>query len=81
MYNLLPYSTKLLKDKTFAVRSQCEYLWKTFAFVTKQHPQVHKNFEICGKTFAVQAKTTKSTKVLAFKHFLVYGKFYTTRKF
>ena len=46
---------------------------KTFAFASKQHPQVPKNFEICRKTFAVQAKTVKSAKVLALGHFVLYG--------
>ena len=45
----------------------CEYLWKTFAFAAKQHPQVPKHFEIHGKTFTVQAKTAKTAKVLALK--------------
>ena len=42
-------------------------MWKTFAFASKQHPQVLKQFEIHGKTFAVQAKSVKTTKVSALK--------------
>ena len=41
---------------------------KTFAFAAKQRPQVPEHFEICGKTFAVQAKTMK---VLALKRFVL----------
>ena len=39
---------------------------------SKQHPQVSKHFKICGKTFAVQAKTMK---VLALKRFIPHGTF------
>ena len=35
---------------------------KTFVFTAKQHPQVPKHFEICRKTFVVQAKTAKTKK-------------------
>ena len=42
-------------------------------FASKQCPEVSKHFEICGKTFAVQEKTAKTMKVLAFKCFVLYG--------
>ena len=64
----IPNSTKHLGAKTFAVRSPCEYSQKNFAFAAKQRPQVPEHFEICGKTFAVQAKTMK---VLALKRFVL----------
>ena len=44
---------------------------KTFTFAAKQHPQVPKHLEIHGKTFAVQAKTMKTVKVLALEHFVL----------
>ena len=71
----IPYSTKLLRDKTFVVRSPCEYPRRNFAFASKQCSQVLKHFEIRGKTFAVQAKSTnfKTTKVLALERFVLYG--------
>ena len=46
---------------------------KTFTFASKQHPLAPKHFEICGKTFVVQGKTTKSAKVLLLKGFVIYG--------
>ena len=46
---------------------------KIFMFASKQRPQVPKHFEIRGKTFAVQTKTAKFTKVLALKHFVLHG--------
>ena len=46
---------------------------KTFAFASKQCPQVPKHFDIHRKIFVVQAKTTKSTKVLALERFVLYG--------
>ena len=67
------HSIKLPRDKTFTVRSQYESIHeKTFAFATKQSPQLPKHFEI--PAHAVQAKTAKSTKVLAPKRFVLYGK-------
>ena len=36
---------------------------KPFTFASKQRPQVPKHFEICGITFAIQAKTAKLMKV------------------
>ena len=42
--------------------------WYFSAFI---RPKVH--FEIWGKTFAVQAKPVKTVKVLALKHFVLYG--------
>ena len=35
------------------------YVTKKFVFALKQHPQVPKHFKIHGKTFAIQANTTK----------------------
>ena len=35
---------------------------KIFMFASKQCPQVPKHFEICGKVFAVQVKTSKTIK-------------------
>ena len=58
--NNIPHSTKLPRDKTFAVRSPCEYLWKKIC-------------EIWEK-FAVQTKTVKSANVLVLKRFVLYGK-------
>ena len=54
------------------VRLPCEYSQKTFAFASKQRPQlqVPRHFEIHGKTFALQAKTTK---VLTLGRFVLYG--------
>ena len=46
---------------------------KTFMFASKQCPQVLKHFEIHGKTFAVQATSVKTMKVLALEHFVLYG--------
>ena len=60
-------------DKTFTVRSPCEYSQKNLRVCIKQHPQVLKRFEIHGKTFAVQAKFAKTTNVLALKRFVLYG--------
>ena len=42
-------------------------------FASKQCPQVLKHFEIHGTTFAVQAKTVKTVKVLVLEHFVLYG--------
>ena len=47
---------------------------KIFVFA-KQHPQVSKHFEIYGKTFAVQAKTTK---ILALECFVLYSSYITS---
>ena len=46
---------------------------KMFTFASKQRPQVPKDFEICRKTFVVQAKPAKSTKVLALECFVLYS--------
>ena len=46
---------------------------KIFVFASKQRTQVPKHYEICRKTFAVQAKTVKITKVLALEPFVLYG--------
>ena len=43
---------------------------KSFTFASKQCPQVPKDFEICRKTLAIQAKTVK---VLPLKRFVLYG--------
>ena len=46
---------------------------KPFVFASKQCPQVPQHFEICRKTFMVQAKTMKTMKVLALQCFVLYG--------
>ena len=46
---------------------------KKIVFAAKQCPQVPKYFETCGKTFMVQAKTTKVMKVLALECFVLHG--------
>ena len=52
----IPYNTKLQRDKTFAVRSPCEYSWK--------------NLCVCIKTTYTSAKTLKFTgKHLRFKQY------------
>ena len=35
---VVPYSTKLLRDKTFTVRSSCEYSQKNFRICIIKHP-------------------------------------------
>ena len=42
--SVLLYSTKLPRDKTFAVRSHVSICGKTFVFALKQRPQVPKHF-------------------------------------
>ena len=52
--DIVPYSTKLSRDKTFVVRSPCiKYVRKAFAFASKQCLLALKHFEIHGKTFVV----------------------------
>ena len=47
---------------------------KTFVFASNQCSQVLKHFEICKKTFAIQAKTAEiAAKILAFERFALYG--------
>ena len=41
---------------------------KTFVFASKQHPQVPNTLKFVG-----QAKTAKSTEVLALEHFVLSG--------
>ena len=57
---IIPYSTKVLKDKTFAVRSPCEYSRKNFhvciSIAQNDVLKISKRLEIRGKTFAVQGK-------------------------
>ena len=65
----MSYSTNCLSAKTFVVRSPCEY---SHMYAVKQCQQVPKHLENHGKTFAVQAKITKTVKVLAFKCFVLY---------
>ena len=80
MFSLLitvPYNTKLSRDKTFVVRSPCKYSQKNIHVCIKQSPQKPKNFEICGKTFMVQAK---SVKVLPPGSFVLYSTRSATQK-
>ena len=67
-YNYILYSTKL--SRLGHLVSICR---KTFAFASKQCPQVSKHFEICGKTFTIQEKTAKTMKVLALKRSVLYS--------
>ena len=61
----MPYSTELLRlGHHVSIRR------KAFVFASKRRPQVPKHFEICGRTFMVQAKTAK---VLAFERFVLYS--------
>ena len=72
-YNYIHYSTNLLKTKLLRLGHLVSICRETFMFASKQCPQVSKRFEICRKTFVVQEKIAKTMKVLALKHFVLYG--------
>ena len=66
----LPYSTKLPRDKTFD--HHVSICGKTYTFASKN---IHKCEKTLRKTFAVQAKTVKSVKVLVLKplYYMIYS--------
>ena len=59
-----------MRDKTFAVRSLCEYSWKIFCVCIKT-TSTRTSAITSGKTFAVQAKTANTVKALAPKCFVI----------
>ena len=70
----IPYSTKHWRDKTFAVRSPCEYSRKKLLRLYKKLPYpCHCIGKFVDKTFTVQGKTAKSANVLSLECFVLYG--------
>ena len=69
----LPYSKKLLRDKLSRLENHVSIHRKTSMFASKQCPLAPKHFKIRGKTFTVQGKTMKFTKVLSIEGFVLYG--------
>ena len=58
----------MFKGQNFHCASICR---KTFAFASKQLPQVPKHFEVRGKTS--RFKQTETAKVLVLECFALYG--------